>query len=160
MLNKIRRGNTFQEVNDSLNIVDVATRLGATNLTKRGNSFVGICPGPHGSQSGTSFHIDSQRDLYHCFSCKKVKGKGSILLVQQVKGCDAVEAVKWLVKEFNLKIDYQQTLNIPKQTLKKKQEHDELIARSFLLSEIVEIGKGLLFQEEGKEAFELSCETT
>lgn len=152
MLNKIKRGNTFQEVNDSLNIVDVATRLGATNLTKRGNSFVGICPGPHGSQSGTSFHIDSQRDLYHCFSCKKVKGKGSILLVQQVKGCDAVEAVKWLVKEFNLKIDYQQTLNIPKQTLKKKQDHDELIARSFLLSEIVEIGKGLLFQEEGKEA--------
>jgi DNA primase len=46
MSNKIKK-EIYQEVNDSLNIVEVATRLGAANLSKRGNSFVGSCPTKH-----------------------------------------------------------------------------------------------------------------
>ena len=153
MSNKIKR-EIYQEVNDSLNIVDVAVRLGATNLTKRGNSLVGNCPTKHPSKSGTPFNLDYTRNQFNCFGCKEVKGIGSIHLVYKVTGMTIPESIKWLVKEFNLNIDPNQTLNIPKQTLKEKQEQDELITRSFLLNEIVERGKELLYKEEGKEALD------
>ena len=95
MLNKKRRGNTFQEVKDSLNITDVVTRLGAQLNSQNKNTLVGNCPAGHPSSSRKSFHVDAHKQLCHCFNCGM--GGDAISVVESVKKISNWEAVKWLV---------------------------------------------------------------
>ena len=64
MSNKIKK-EIFQEVNDSLNIVDVATRLGA-KLHQKGNYYIGTCPTGHPSITKTSFNANNNRKRFNC----------------------------------------------------------------------------------------------
>ncbi len=67
-MNLITNKGIFQEVNDSLNIVEVATRLGST-LHQQGNSFTGTCPTGHSSSSKNSFHVNNNLKRFHCWNC-------------------------------------------------------------------------------------------
>ena len=152
MLNKIRRGNIFQEVKNSLHITDVVTRLGAQLNSQSKNTLVGTCPVGHPSSSKKSFHIDTHKQLCHCFNCGM--GGDVFSVVEEVKKISKWEALKWLVEEFDLKIDTSQHQHNPKPTPAEILEKDELRSRSFLLEEIVEKGKQLLYQNEGREALD------
>jgi len=152
MLNKTRRGNIFQEVKNNLSITEVVTRLGAQLNTQSKNTLVGTCPVGHPSSSKKSFHVDTHKQLCHCFNCGM--GGDVFSVVEAVKKISNWEALKWLVKDFDLKIDISQHQHNPKPTPEEIAERDELRSRSFLLEEIVERGKQLLFQDEGKDALE------
>ena len=93
----------MQEVKNSLNITDVVTRQGAQLISQNKNTLVGTCPAGHPSSSKKSFHVDTHKQLCHCFNCGM--GGDVISLVESVKKICKWEAVKWLVEEFNLKFD-------------------------------------------------------
>ena len=147
-----KKGNTFHEVKNSLSITDVVTRLGAQLNSQSKNTLVGTCPVGHPSSSKKSFHVDNHKQLCHCFNCGM--GGDVFSVVEAVKKISKWEALKWLVEEFDLKIDTSQHQHIPRVTPEEISERDELRSRSFLLEEIVERGKQLLFQDEGKDALE------
>ncbi|MBI1933430.1 MAG: toprim domain-containing protein [Ignavibacteriales bacterium] len=150
MWNKIQ-GNPFQEINDSLNIVDVATRLGA-KLHQKGNSYIGTCPTGHPSITKISFNANNNRKRFNCWNCG-IYGD-AIQLVHEVKGINKVESIKWLINEFQLKINLGNLLNLPQQTPEQIQEEKEMYCRSMVFEKLVEIGKTKLYEEEGKEALE------
>ncbi len=147
-----KKGNIFHEVKNSLSITDVVTRLGAQLNSQSKNTLVGTCPVGHPSSSKKSFHVDNHKQLCHCFNCGM--GGDVFSVVEAVKKISKWEALKWLVEEFNLKIDTSQHQHNPKLTPAEILERDELRSRSFLLEEIVERGKQLLFEDEGKDALE------
>ncbi len=142
-------GNKFQEVKHQLNIKDVATRLGS-KLTQQGrNTYHGTCPTGHASQSGTSFHVDTNQQVFHCFNCGI--GGDVISLVEKTKGISNWESLKWLNHEYNLKIDLGQPQHNSKPTQEQIKKQEELIKRSMILERIFEIGKEKLYTEEGKD---------
>jgi len=144
-------GMKFQEVKNNLNLLDVVTRLGSS-LTKQSgsNTYHGTCPTGHTSTSGKSFHIDMNKGLYHCFNCGI--GGDVISLVEEVKKISRWEALKWLVSEFNLKVDLGQPQHYPKPTPEEIQERKEMISRGIIFEKIYEIGKQMLYEVEGTEA--------
>jgi DNA primase len=144
-------GSKFQEVKNSLNLIDVATRLGAS-LTKQSgsNAYQGICPTGHTSSSGKSFHIDSNLEVFHCFNCGI--GGDVISLVESVKGLSKWDSLKWLVNEFNLKVDLGQPQHSHKPTPEEIKEASNLRERSIIFEKIFEHGKKLLYEKEGSEA--------
>ena len=52
----------------------------------------------HPSKSGQCVHIDSQRGLWYCCSCKQ--GGDAVGFVMALQGCDRVAAVRWLEARF------------------------------------------------------------
>ncbi len=150
-------GTKFQEVKNLVNLSDVATRLGSS-LTKQSgsNTYHGTCPTGHASSSGISFHIDMNKGLCHCFNCDI--GGDAISLVEEVNGLSKWESLKWLVKEFDLKVDLGQPQHSPKPTPEEIKERNEMIARSMVFEKVYEIGKKLLYQEEGSEALKYLTE--
>ncbi|MHA1912058.1 MAG: DUF5906 domain-containing protein [Candidatus Kariarchaeaceae archaeon] len=150
-------GTKFQEVKSLVNLSDVATRLGAS-LTKQSgsNTYHGTCPTGHASSSGKSFHIDMNKGLGFCFNCGI--GGDAISLVEEVKGLTKWESLKWLVKEFNVKVDLGQPQHSPKPTPEQIKEQQEMIARSIIFEKIYEIGKKLLYEDEGKETLKYLTE--
>ena len=138
-------GTKFQEVKNLVNLSDVATRLGAS-LTKQSgsNTYQGTCPTGHTSSSGKSFRVDMHQGIFYCFNC--CIGGDAISLVEEVKGLTKWKSLKWLVKEFDVKIDLGQQQHSPKPTLEQIKEQQEVIARSMVFEKIYEVGKKLLYK--------------
>lgn len=81
---------------DKLNIVDVASSY--MHLEKKGGTYWASCPFHH--EKTASFHIDENRQFYHCFGCG-VSGN-VITLVKEMENVDFVDAVKMLAERANL----------------------------------------------------------
>ena len=81
---------------DKLNIVDVASSY--MHLEKKGGTYWARCPFHH--EKTASFHIDENRQFYHCFGCG-VSGN-VITLVKEMENVDFVDAVKMLAERANL----------------------------------------------------------
>ena len=81
---------------DKLNIVDVASSY--MHLEKKGGTYWACCPFHH--EKTASFHIDENRQFYHCFGCG-VSGN-VIKLVKEMENVDFVDAVKMLAERANL----------------------------------------------------------
>ncbi|MCB9250709.1 MAG: hypothetical protein H6613_20295 [Ignavibacteriales bacterium] len=130
MSNKIQ-GDIFKEVKSNLNIIDVATRLGSHLNQQKRNTLVGTCPTGHPSKSKKSFEVNTSLQLCHCYNCKM--GGDVFTIVEEVKKLSKWESLKWLVKEFNLKIDTTKLQPSYKPTPEEILEKNTLINRSFLL---------------------------
>ena len=81
---------------DKLNIVDVASSY--MHLEKKGGTYWACCPFHH--EKTASFHIDENRQFYHCFGCG-VSGN-VITLVKEMENVDFVDGVKMFVVRANL----------------------------------------------------------
>lgn len=55
------------QVMAATNIVELIGRT--VSLKKAGKSYIGLCP--FHSEKSPSFHVDSVKQFYHCFGCKK-----------------------------------------------------------------------------------------
>lgn len=73
-------------------IVDVVSDY--VTLTPKGGSYWGLCPF-HGEKTA-SFHVLSDRQLYHCFGCGK--GGGVISFIMEIENLPYVDAVRLLAK--------------------------------------------------------------
>lgn len=75
-------------------LLEVAERLGIGGLKRLGKSHRGPCP-IHGGD-GPNFSVNPARGLFHCFVCGE--GGDGIRLVERVRGCSFVEAVRELTQ--------------------------------------------------------------
>jgi DNA primase len=94
----------FAELKRRVSIHDVLARYGILEglREKKPGKFVGACP-IHGGKNGTSFNVDTSKNVFHCFSeC----GGGNILdLVMKLEDCSIREAGEKLSDWFELRFD-------------------------------------------------------
>lgn len=94
----------FAELKRQVSIGDVLARYGILDglREKKPGKLVGACP-IHGGKNGTSFNVDTGKNVFHCFSqC----GGGNILdLVMKLEDCSIREAGEKLSDWFELSFD-------------------------------------------------------
>ena len=94
----------FAELKRQVSITDVLARYGILDglREKKPGKLVGSCP-IHGGKNGTSFNVDSGKNVFHCFSqC----GGGNVLdLVMKLEDCSIREAGEKLSDWFELRFD-------------------------------------------------------
>jgi DNA primase len=94
----------FTELKRQVSIRDVLARYGLLGglQEKKPGKLVGPCP-IHGGKNGTSFNVDADKNVYHCFSeC----GGGNVLdLVMKIEGCTIREAGEKLSDWFGLSFE-------------------------------------------------------
>ena len=81
----------FAELKRQVSIRDILARYGILDglRERKPGTFVGACP-IHGGKNGTSFNVDTAKNVFHCFSeC----GGGNVLdLVMKLEDCSIREA--------------------------------------------------------------------
>ena len=94
----------FAELKHQVSIRDILERYGILEglHEKKPGKLVGACP-IHGGKNGTSFNVDTAKNVFHCFSeC----GGGNILdLVMKLEDCSIREAGEKLSDWFELRFD-------------------------------------------------------
>jgi DNA primase (bacterial type) len=94
----------FRSLKTRVPIREVLARYGyLESLRDKGKGrLAGSCP-IHGGKSGNSFHVDTEKNVFNCFSgC----GGGNVLdLVMKVENCDIREAAEMLADWFKLTFD-------------------------------------------------------
>lgn len=79
-------------------IVDVVGSY--VSLTKKGANYFGLCPF-HNEKTG-SFSVSPDKQIYHCFGCKK--GGGVISFIMEEENLSFPDAVRFLAKRANLPV--------------------------------------------------------
>ena len=80
------------------NVVEIVGE--SVKLTKRGRSFVGLCP--FHKEKTPSFHVNPERGFYHCFGCQA--SGDAIKFLQETEGLDFIEAVRRLAERMGIDI--------------------------------------------------------
>ena len=79
-------------------IVDVVGNYVA--LTRKGGNYFGLCPF-HNEKTG-SFSVAPDKQIYHCFGCKK--GGGVINFIMEIENLSFPDAVRFLAKRVNMEV--------------------------------------------------------
>jgi len=79
-------------------ILDVVSSY--VHLSKKGGNYFGLCPF-HNEKTG-SFSVSTDKQIYHCFGCKK--GGGVINFIMEIEGLTFPEAVRFLAKRAGLEV--------------------------------------------------------
>ena len=79
-------------------IVDVVSNY--VSLTKKGANYFGLCP--FHNEKTPSFSVSPDKQIYHCFGCKK--GGGVINFIMEIENLTFPEAVRFLAKRANLPV--------------------------------------------------------
>ena len=82
-------------------IVDVVGSYVA--LTKKGANYFGLCPF-HNEKTG-SFSVSPDKQIYHCFGCKK--GGGVISFIMEIENLSFPEAVAFLANRAGMQLPEQ-----------------------------------------------------
>ena len=79
-------------------IVDVVS--GYVALQRKGGNLFGLCP--FHNEKTPSFSVSPDKQIYHCFGCKK--GGGVINFIMEIENLTVPEAVRFLAKRANLPV--------------------------------------------------------
>ena len=79
-------------------IVDVVSSYVA--LTRKGSNYFGLCPF-HNEKTG-SFSVSPDKQIYHCFGCKK--GGGVVSFIMEIENLSFPDAVRFLAKRVNMDV--------------------------------------------------------
>ena len=77
-------------------IADVVSSY--VTLTRKGGNLFGLCP--FHNEKTPSFSVAPDKQIYHCFGCKK--GGGVINFIMDIEGLSFTEAVQFLAKRANM----------------------------------------------------------
>ena len=78
---------------------DIVSIVGSyVTLKKNGHRYVGLCP--FHNEKSPSFHVDEQKQLYHCFGCKA--GGSVIQFVMEMEHLSFQEAVTHLAEQLHM----------------------------------------------------------
>ncbi|CAN5224750.1 hypothetical protein BH18ACT10_BH18ACT10_04190 [soil metagenome] len=94
---------SIDEVRNTANIVEAASEF--TALRRQGARFSGLCPYPDHSEKTPSFSVDAEKNLYHCFGCKK--GGDAIKLVMDLKSFSFSEAISHLAERSGVELEFE-----------------------------------------------------
>ena len=67
---------------------------------KGGASYWGLCP--FHSEKTPSFHVETDRQIYHCFGCGK--GGGAINFIMDIENLGFMDAVAFLAKRAGMEV--------------------------------------------------------
>ena len=131
-----------------MRIEEVAKLLGL-QLDKTGHSYQGDCPTGHISTGGKCFSIETKKQYFQCFNCHT---SGDVItLVEITRKLDPIEAVEWLIKEFNLEEKVsKQTFSFKKLTPEQISFLDEQRLTGKLYQAAFEWMKPQLFDPSGE----------
>lgn len=88
----------IDKVRETTNIVDIIGEH--TQLKGSGGRFMGLCPFPNHKEKTPSFSVNEDRQLYHCFGCKK---SGNVFhFIQEMQGLSFPETIEYLAKRASL----------------------------------------------------------
>ncbi len=107
---------TVDAVNQRTDIVAIIGEY--TRLEHRGDDWWGCCP--FHNEKTPSFHVISERKMYHCFGCGK--GGGPVTFVMEMEKLTFVEAVESLAKKAGIEVIYEgdnSAPDIPKDNTKE-----------------------------------------
>ena len=79
-------------------ILDVVSSY--VHLTKKGANYFGLCP--FHNEKTPSFSVSVDKQIYHCFGCKK--GGGVINFIMEIEGLSFPEAVRFLAKRAGMEV--------------------------------------------------------
>lgn len=82
----------LHKIKEAVNIVDIVGEH--VVLRKSGANYTGLCP--FHSERSPSFSVSENKQLYHCYGCKK--GGDLISFVSEIHGLDFIEAVEELAE--------------------------------------------------------------
>ena len=88
----------LDELTARSDIVDVVS--GYVQLTRKGGNLFGLCPF-HNEKTG-SFSVSPDKQIYHCFGCKK--GGGVINFIMEIENLSFPDAVRFLARRANLEV--------------------------------------------------------
>ncbi len=80
------------------NIIDVIGEV--TSLEKKGKGHMGLCP--FHEEKTPSFSVSEEKQVYHCFSCKK--SGNALTFIKETKGLQTGDAIKHLAARINMDI--------------------------------------------------------
>lgn len=78
----------------------VALVAETVKLTRRGRSFVGLCP--FHQEKTPSFHVNAERGFFHCFGCKE--SGGAVDFVMKTEGHTFPEAIRILAERAGIEV--------------------------------------------------------
>ena len=79
-------------------IVDIVSNY--VTLTRKGSNFFGLCP--FHNEKTPSFSVSPEKQIYHCFGCKK--GGGVINFIMEIENLSYPDAVRFLAQRVNLPV--------------------------------------------------------
>jgi len=88
----------LDELTGRCDIVDVVSSY--VHLTKKGSNYFGLCPF-HNEKTG-SFSVSPDKQIYHCFGCKK--GGGVINFIMEEENLSFPDAVRFLAKRAGMEV--------------------------------------------------------
>ena len=86
------------ELNSRLNIVDVVSSYVALN--KKGGNHWGLCPFHH--EKTPSFSVSPDKQIYHCFGCKK--GGGVVNFIMEIENLSYPDAIRHLAQRAGMTV--------------------------------------------------------
>jgi len=145
--NSVNLGIIIEELKTRVTINEVVDKLNLSlllNLQKTGNELQADCPTGHPSDNHKCFSIDTDENLYHCFSCGE---SGNVVqLVALVNNTGIYQATRWVVD--NLAPDLSDKFQELEDGLSEEQK--EFHKRSDLYELIYQEGKRLLYEPIGQ----------
>ncbi len=88
-------------------IADVVA--GYVTLTRKGGNLFGLCP--FHNEKTPSFSVAPDKQIYHCFGCKK--GGGVINFIMEMENLSFPEAVRFLAKRANIPLPRRSRAGLP-----------------------------------------------
>ncbi|MBR2667559.1 MAG: DNA primase [Oscillospiraceae bacterium] len=88
----------IQELTERTDLVELVS--GYVPLTLKSGSYWGCCP--FHSEKTASFHVLPDRQIYHCFGCKK--GGGAINFIMEIENLGFQDAVRFLAQRAGLTV--------------------------------------------------------
>ncbi len=90
--------NFLDELIARNDIVDVVSSY--VTLTRKGSNLFGLCP--FHNEKTPSFSVSPDKQIYHCFGCKK--GGGVINFIMEIENLSYPDAVRFLARRANLPV--------------------------------------------------------
>src|ERR1043165_779415 len=88
----------IQKIRDSVSILEVVGEH--VVLRKAGANYTGLCP--FHNERSPSFSVSEQKQLYHCYGCKK--GGDIVGFIMDLHGSSFMEAIQDLAERGKVKI--------------------------------------------------------
>lgn len=89
----------IQQVREQSDILSIISEY--THLTKKGNSYLGLCP--FHNEKTPSFSVNEEKQMYYCFGCGA--GGNTITFLMQKENMTFVEAIKYLADKAHINIE-------------------------------------------------------
>jgi len=105
----------IEEIRVENNIIEVISEY--INLTKKGNSYFGLCP--FHNEKTASFSVSEEKQMYYCFGCGA--GGNVITFIMQKENYNFIETIQLLANKRNILLPQAEYSEEVKKQIQKKQ---------------------------------------